>query len=69
MSASLKTYLRMQISFLTIVFRNSFPLRIAVIIYVYIHVATASNGQGPPQYRGFTITLRRTTLGRFSLDE
>jgi hypothetical protein len=26
-------------------------------------------GQGPPHYRGFTITLRRTTVGRTPLDE
>ena len=26
-------------------------------------------GPGPPHYRGFTITLRHTTLGRTSLDE
>jgi hypothetical protein len=26
-------------------------------------------GQGPPHYRGFTITLRHTTFGRTPLDE
>jgi hypothetical protein len=26
-------------------------------------------GPQPPQYRGFTITLRHTTLGRIPLDE
>ena len=33
------------------------------------HGATAPNGLGPPHYRGFTISLRHTTLGRTSLDE
>jgi hypothetical protein len=31
--------------------------------------ATAPSGPGPPRYRGFTITLRHTTLGRTPLDE
>jgi hypothetical protein len=31
--------------------------------------ATAPSGPGPPHYRGFTITLRQTTLGRTPLDE
>jgi hypothetical protein len=31
--------------------------------------ATAPSGPGPPHYRGFTITLRHTTLGRTRLDE
>jgi hypothetical protein len=31
--------------------------------------ATAPGGLGPPHYRGFTITLRHTTLGRTPLDE
>jgi hypothetical protein len=30
--------------------------------------ATAPRGPGPPHYRGFTITLRHTTLGRTALD-
>jgi hypothetical protein len=33
------------------------------------HSATASSGPGPPHYRGLTITLRHTTLGRTPLDE
>jgi hypothetical protein len=33
------------------------------------HGATIPPGQGPPPYRGFTITLRHTTLGRIPLDE
>jgi hypothetical protein len=32
------------------------------------HVATALGGPGPPYCRGFTITLRHTTLGRIPLD-
>jgi hypothetical protein len=31
--------------------------------------ATAPSGPGPPHYRGFTMTLRHTTLGRTPLDE
>jgi hypothetical protein len=31
--------------------------------------ATAPSGPGPPHYRGFTITLRHTALGRTPLDE
>jgi len=31
--------------------------------------AIDASGQGPPRYRGFTITLRRTTLDRTHLDE
>jgi hypothetical protein len=31
--------------------------------------ATAPSGPGPPQCRGFTFTLRHTTLGRTPLDE
>jgi len=30
---------------------------------------TASSGPGPPHCRGFTITLRHTTLGRTPLDK
>ena len=33
------------------------------------HGATAPSGPGYPLYRGFTITLRHTTLGRTPLDE
>jgi hypothetical protein len=32
------------------------------------HGATAPSVPGPPHYRGFTITLRHTTLGRTPLD-
>jgi hypothetical protein len=35
----------------------------------FFHGATATHGQEPPHYRGFTITLRHTTLSRTSLDE
>jgi hypothetical protein len=35
----------------------------------FVQGAEALSGQGPPQYRGFTITLRHTTLGRTPLDE
>jgi hypothetical protein len=30
---------------------------------------TAPSGPGPPHYRGFTLTLRHTTVGRTPLDE
>jgi hypothetical protein len=33
------------------------------------HGATAPSGPGNPHYRGFTITLSYTTLGRTPLDE
>ena len=33
------------------------------------HGATAPSGPGPPHYRGFTITLRHTTLCSTALDE
>jgi hypothetical protein len=33
------------------------------------HGVTAPSGPGPPHYRGLTITLRHTTLGRAPLDE
>ena len=51
---------------------------IYIYIYIYTHVcvcvffphgSTAPSGPGPPQYRGFTITLRHTTLGKTPLDE
>ena len=31
--------------------------------------ATALHGLGPPYYRGYTITLRHTTVGRTRMDE
>jgi hypothetical protein len=35
----------------------------------FFNGAAAPSGTGPPHYRGFTITLRHTTLGRTPLDE
>jgi hypothetical protein len=33
-------------------------------VYIFFsNGATAPSGPGPPHYRGFTITLRHTTLG------
>ena len=32
------------------------------------HGSTATSGPGPPNCRGFTIVLRRTTLGRIPLE-
>jgi hypothetical protein len=40
-----------------------------ILGYFSPHGASAPNGAGPPHYRGFTITLRHTTLGRIPLDE
>jgi hypothetical protein len=37
--------------------------------FLFSSGATAPSGPGPPQYRGFTITLRHTTLCRTPLDE
>jgi hypothetical protein len=36
---------------------------------IFSNGATAPSGAGPPHNRGFTITLRHTTLGRTPLDE
>jgi hypothetical protein len=38
------------------------------ILIFFFHGATTPSGPGPPHYRGFTITLRHTTLGRTLLD-
>jgi hypothetical protein len=38
------------------------------VIYLFCG-ATAPSGPEPPQYRGYTITLRHTTLGRTPVDE
>jgi hypothetical protein len=35
----------------------------------FFHGVSTPSGPGPPHYRGFTITLRHTTLGWTSLDE
>jgi hypothetical protein len=36
---------------------------------IFIHDPTAPSGQGPPHYRGLTITLRYITLVSSPLDE
>jgi len=41
------------------------PLR----TFSFFDGTTAPSGPGPPHYWGFTVTLRRTTLGRTPLDE
>ena len=38
-------------------------------VKVFFFGYTAPSGPGPCRYRGFTITLRHTTLGRSSLDD
>jgi len=35
----------------------------------FVSAATATNGPGPPHYRGFTIKFRHTALGRTPPDE
>jgi len=35
---------------------------------IFLYGATATSGPGPPHFRGFTITLRHTTIGRTPLD-
>jgi hypothetical protein len=40
-----------------------------MMLHIFFHGATAPSGPGPPHYRGFTITLRHTTLSRTPLDE
>jgi hypothetical protein len=37
--------------------------------HIFPHDATDPSGSGTPHYRGFTITLRHTTLGGTPLDE
>jgi len=36
---------------------------------IYIHDVTGPSGPGPTYYRGFSITLRHTTLGRTPVEE
>ena len=35
-------------------------------VFFFVYGATARSGPGPPHYRGFTITLKHTTLGEGS---
>jgi hypothetical protein len=44
-------------------------LNIVIIVVFFYHDVTAQSGPRPLHCRGFTITLRHTTLGRTSLDE
>ena len=39
------------------------------LLYFFFHGATVRTGSRPPHYRGFTITLRHTTLARTPLEE
>jgi len=43
--------------------------KLQLISFFFFHGATAPSGLGPSNYRGFTITLRHTTLGDTPLDE
>ena len=40
-----------------------------VLHYFFSHGATAPSGSRPPHYRGSTITLRHTTLGKTPPDQ
>jgi hypothetical protein len=39
------------------------------VFFFFSYRSTAPWGPRPPHYRGFTITLRHTTVGRTPLDE
>jgi hypothetical protein len=68
MTANLYTNLRSRVLFLL----NECHVQSHIYIYTYIFFSMAQQppvGPGPPHYRGFTITLRHTTLGRAPLDE
>ena len=39
-----------------------------ILLGIYLHGTTTPGGTWPHNYRGFTITLRHTTLGRTPLD-
>jgi len=45
------------------------PKSLTWITTFSLHGAAAPSRPGPPHYRGFTITLRHTTVGRTPLDE
>jgi len=42
---------------------------ILMMIILFFNGPAAPSGPGPPHYRGFTITLRYTKVGRTPLDE
>jgi len=42
---------------------------IIIAIIIFFHNTKAPSRPGPRHYRGFTIPLRRTTLGRRPLEE
>jgi len=44
-------------------------IRALTSLPIFYHGAMAPSGPGPTHYRGFTITLRHTTVGRIPLDE
>jgi len=44
-------------------------LSLQTIAWILFQGATAPSGPGPPHYRGFTFTLRHTTLSKTPLDE
>jgi hypothetical protein len=48
---------------------NNTVLNFSVNKRFFPNGSTAANGPGPPHYRGFTITLRHTELGRTPLDD
>ena len=48
---------------------NFNKVTVSLYSYIYFHGMTAPSGPEPPHYRGFTITLKHTTLGRTPLEE
>ena len=38
------------------------------LIFIFFYGSIASSGSWPPEYHGYTITLRQTALGRTPLD-
>ena len=49
--------------------RLSLQIFLVFFLFHFSHGAAASSGLMPPHYRGFTITLRRTTLSRTPPEE
>jgi hypothetical protein len=71
-TAAIKAY---AVTVRTLLARSNALVRFSHCFFAWLSVvffssgATAPSEPGPPHYRGFTITLRHTTLGRTPLDE
>ena len=48
---------------------TGYTIQVAISTYYKIPPLSAPSGSGSPHYRGFTITLRHTTVGRAPPDE